>query len=1166
MKKFLIYLVSILIVVAIGFTVFFVVRDEERIYISANVLYVDVNDTFEIDVTFEHKKSYTEVSISSEMPNVVSYDKEAKVFRAISGGYTRLRFKTTNAKFRNLYCDVYVGDGTKSNPYYIRTAKQLASIGYEQVEVVNDDGTTGSEPRYPMEACYQLANNIDLSSYNNGYWQPIGSRSVVQNMTFTGSLDGKGHTISGMHIDLAKMNDELGNPGVKTSDEVGLFAKLGRGATVQDIKFRNVTIDGEYEQGGIIAGISSGATIERIEANNVYINNNSLSSENTVGGIVGTQKVVHDDEYNFNYVPKVDRCSITNLKMGQRLAEDGINFEDGNIMGYVGGLVGYNLGGTVVYSYVSDGLIKPTKDSVQEENTVVSSYKVGGLVGYNTHFNDGGKIVNTSDYIGGHVKDCYVNVKIDGTADADNKSIGLLIGEYDLLTVELQNTLTTLNGKKAEKTISKVYGLVYNTTYATTFDINHPEYVGIGNHADQSAELGTKYVAYGLNHDQMQNSGNYISYMKEIRNDVNTYRWPVNDVWYFRGEGINYGYPVLDYSFKAVSYGIGDIGDANIIANVNDFLNMDPTKDYVLIESIVIDNKTTEWKGIDDWSGKFYVAKNDDGTYPTISFVTKSAAPIFNNITSTGEVHNLHLVDSVFENLTLEYFGMIANENYGLIESAVISCTDTSKKTSSITGTMGVGAIAGYNAGSIRGTETDPCEVRDTKVTIKAGTNSMMAGAVVGYNEAGAIDGVKVEATDVEVTAQNRTETDEEGNTTTVAVDFGAVQAGGIVGNNYAGRVNNAIYFNASTTGVKVANLIKEVMVGGIAGETSGRILNSYVYANISANYNYTGVDKDTVKSYAGGIAGKVSGDPVKENNEYMSHIENSGVIGGSVTGYYAGGLAGFMSVGGNPTRVLTQDVFEYFKGTGQNAVKTNEAPIDVMASYTNASVRGMYAGGLVAYISNGRMSKCYTNSSLKGVADDAQKAGLVVLATFSYLSQNSQYAGSVVEYCYANCEFDSNGSNFALATGNFRKSSFKEFINLGPGRADGFFMKCLYNVEASNAGEAKLPSSDDAASFVFGSQVININPKDWMVGLQNWWNNLWKTDVEFAKGLVGDYNAIVCREKDMTGANATAFKDKNGYSDLDWSFADGRMPQLKACDYYRVERSDDGVYTLTKI
>lgn len=1165
MKKFLIYLVSILIVVAIGFTVFFVVRDEERIYISANVMYVDVNDTFTIDVTFENKKSYTTVDISSAMPNVVSYDKETGVFKAVSGGMTRLLFRTSNSKFRNLYCDVYVGDGSKSTPYYIRTAKQLASIGYEMIDGIDDAGNPTSEPKYPMEACYQLANNIDLSSYNNGYWQPIGSRGVVNNLTFTGSLDGKGHTISGLHINLNKMNAEAGNPDLKVSEEVGLFAKLGRGASVADIKFRNVTIDGKYAQGGIVAGISNGATIERIEANNVYINNDAMLSDATVGGMVGFQTVVYDEEFDFNYVPKVDRCSITNFKMGQKLAEDGISVTDGNILGDVGGLVGHNVGGTIIYSYISDAIIKPTKDVEEEGNAFNATYRIGGLVGYNTHFNNDGKIVNTNDWIGGHVKDCYVNLKIDGTADTDNKKIGLLIGEYDLQVVELENTLASLDGKKAEKTISKVYGLIYNNSYAQKFDVNHPEYVGIGNHEDQLAELGSKYVAYGLDHDQMQNSGNYVSYKKEIRSDVNTYRWPVNDVWFFRGEGINYGYPVLDYAKKAVSYGISDIGDASIIATENDFLNMDPSKEYVLIESIVIHNKSTEWKGIDDFSGKFFVAKNDDGTYPTIRFETKSSAPIFNKITSTGEVHNLHLVDSNFENLTAEYFGMIANENYGLIESVVISCTDPDKKTSSITGSMGVGAIAGYNAGIIKGTETEYCEVKNTQVTIKAGTNSMMAGSVVGYNEAGVIEGVRVELSNVEVTAQNKTETDDEGNSTIVTVNFGAAQAGGIVGYNYAGRVKDVIYFNPSTNGVKVANLVKEVMVGGIAGETSGRIIDAYVYANMSANYSYEGVDKDLVKSYAGGIAGKVSGDPIKENDIYTTHIENSGVIGGSVTGYYAGGLVGFMSVGGNPSRVLTQDVFEYFKGTGQNAVKTNDAPIDIASSYTNASVRGMYAGGLAAFISNGRVSKCYTNSSLKGVDKGSQKAGLVVFATFSYLSQNSQYAGSVVEYSYANCEFDTTGSNFALATGNFRKSSFKEFISFGPGRADGFFMKCLYNVEKTNAGEAKLPSSDDAANFVFGSTIININPKDWMVGLQNLWNKWFKTDVEFAKGLVGDYNSIVCRENDMKGTNPTAFKEKNGYSDIDWSFGDGRMPELKSCDYFTVQRSDDGVYTLTK-
>ena len=243
MKKFLIYLVSILVVVAVGFTVFFCVRDEERISISASTMYVDINDTFKIDVIIENKKSYTTVEVSSEVPSVVSYDKDSNTFTAVGGGFARLRFKTNNVKFRNLVCDVYVGDGTKSSPFYIRSASQLASIGVEKVEDPEDP--TILNDKYPLDAYYKLASNIDLSTYNNGYWQPIGSVGVSESLVFGGELDGNGYSIIGMNINMGEMNDELDT--LQTAPEVGLFAKLGAGAKVSNLKFEYASIDGEYQ-------------------------------------------------------------------------------------------------------------------------------------------------------------------------------------------------------------------------------------------------------------------------------------------------------------------------------------------------------------------------------------------------------------------------------------------------------------------------------------------------------------------------------------------------------------------------------------------------------------------------------------------------------------------------------------------------------------------------------------------------------------------------------------------------------------------------------------------------------------------------------------------------------------------------------------------------------
>ncbi len=85
------------------------------------------------------------------------------------------------------------GDGTYENPYLVSTAEQLNAI------------------RFGLSQHYKLTADIDLSGWGN--WIPIGSNDAYGGInsggtnyairhisTFTGSLDGNGHVISGMTI------------------------------------------------------------------------------------------------------------------------------------------------------------------------------------------------------------------------------------------------------------------------------------------------------------------------------------------------------------------------------------------------------------------------------------------------------------------------------------------------------------------------------------------------------------------------------------------------------------------------------------------------------------------------------------------------------------------------------------------------------------------------------------------------------------------------------------------------------------------------------------------------------------------------------------------------------------------------------------------------------
>ena len=256
MKKFLVYLLVIVIVVSAGFAVFFLVRDNEVISISNASLYQDVGDTFTIDVNHKNKKSSTTINITSSDDTIVSYNKKDNQFVAKNGGVARINFRTTNAKFRNLWCDVIVGDGTAENPFYISTAEQLFAIGRGEATSVSGvfKGGEGYE-LYESDKYYKLVGNIDASSVNNGYWIPLAN--------FNGRIDGNGLTISNINIDSSKSE--------VATDNVGFVSTLGSNGAIYNVKFENFTAKGTYDNFGVVAGINYG-DIERVEVKNAIIN------------------------------------------------------------------------------------------------------------------------------------------------------------------------------------------------------------------------------------------------------------------------------------------------------------------------------------------------------------------------------------------------------------------------------------------------------------------------------------------------------------------------------------------------------------------------------------------------------------------------------------------------------------------------------------------------------------------------------------------------------------------------------------------------------------------------------------------------------------------------------------------------------------------------------
>lgn len=200
--------------------------------------------------------------------------------------------QTTNEYYSIDICaDSYAGgDGSKTNPYEIATAEQLAKLA--------SDVNNGNTPQAFLGKYFKLTADIDLSG---GIWMPIGKyynygNDNGNNRLFFGKFDGNGHVIKNMHIQWE---------GTEARSAWGLFSTL-QGAsstnltTVTNLIIKNATVEkkpgfepyGPDYKVGVVAGEIYGNT----ELSNIIIRGSEIkdndetyqiNNESKIGGIAG---------------------------------------------------------------------------------------------------------------------------------------------------------------------------------------------------------------------------------------------------------------------------------------------------------------------------------------------------------------------------------------------------------------------------------------------------------------------------------------------------------------------------------------------------------------------------------------------------------------------------------------------------------------------------------------------------------------------------------------------------------------------------------------------------------------------------------------------------------------------------------------------------------------
>lgn len=202
--------------------------------------------------------------------------------------------QTLWAQTTNKYCsiDIYAnsyagGDGSKTNPYEIATAEQLAKLARD----VNNGNTFRGK-------YFKLTADIDLSG---GIWMPIGkyyNYGNGNNRLFFGKFDGNGHVIQNMHIQWEDADDNA-------KSVWGLFSTLqGESSTnlttVTNLIIENATVEKKRDFSpigpGYNVGVVAGEIYGNTELSNIIIRGSEITDndetyeinrETKIGGIAG---------------------------------------------------------------------------------------------------------------------------------------------------------------------------------------------------------------------------------------------------------------------------------------------------------------------------------------------------------------------------------------------------------------------------------------------------------------------------------------------------------------------------------------------------------------------------------------------------------------------------------------------------------------------------------------------------------------------------------------------------------------------------------------------------------------------------------------------------------------------------------------------------------------
>ena len=1027
MKKFLIFLVSIVVVVCFGLTTYYFMRNDEIIIVNTKEIFCNAGDIISLDsLKIEVKKpsrktKYNYNAAKAEVTDLISYNEESGCYLVseTAGGEIELVISTTNKNYSEFKVKVHVGNGSVENPYYVFTQSDLAKIGSV----------------YRLDSNYSLMNNIVLTNDFMPIGYSVASSSWVG---FSGTFNGNGNTISNLNLN----SSDYAN--------AGFFSSINAGAYVNNLKLTNATINGSYANAGVLAGTIAG-TVDRIAVTNSNITNAETNSY--TGALTG---VYNGSSLKLSYA---DNIAIT---------------VDNATNATVGGLVGKLIETTATATYANNVTINTASG-------VVGGYAGEFVIGSNTgsiqqsYANTTSAFADFAGFIG----------KVSANASFDVTKANMLthfIGNIAVVASKANNAEIT------DTDLIKTFDNTYfkNDTYPGVNVFYNPAaslylirgYVSAGNVIETN-----EYVYYAID------SSNKTMWDTDYVWKINSISMPSLVLGSIEPNGVSGDYFRKDLEKIEITDNTNnfkDIFNTNVSDKKVQILDDVTLTDWtpVALTNCTIDgNGKTITLSLDNAKDKCLglFSTLDNCTIENLNIVitgvsanATDAGALAGKITSSADtISTIKNVNITYENnfgtVTIANFGGVA----GNIEKTEISNTTVKGlkviANSNITNAGGV--VANITSGTVKDSTIKATLYASTNVGGVVATNNgtisnIDATVVVGYNKAVAnasVGGV--------VANNNGSVLDVNANVSIIVSNANStLNVGGVSAINNGNITNTTLTGNGIAIGSTEAKVNGTIYVGGVAGVNNGEITSTYNYlANVGtyfvgANYRVAGVASvnngsiskvlTTSNLYGNVVAGVVvemnaiskTIDQVVVGNYNKksatltaNEIKGDKYVAGVAVDFRAGLISNIQAssnlVGGstdtrtslivlifpNGAEIINSTINSKLSGYGtfyrdswaDFADYTNKAEFG-FDSYGSNNVRFYYFNVYMSSVSCGKITSVVINSDYKTGDMDVQQGMAIVSNFIGFIPSSDTYNG------VNNIKETSNFTDYAEFTGNF--------------------------------------------------------------------------------------------------------------------------------------------------